>query len=211
MPAAFSGIFILHLTISIAWLFSYDNGYFVASFVGQLSMALTLYICTFLAVFLLWHYQSCIGVSEMWANVILVHNGLALYAAWNTVTALISFHTLLVEVLEVKSKDAATAALAIMLIIVTVYAGLEMWLSKKRLRYVVTPYFAILVALSGMIDGHDWSDDNGSNAWLKAVIMAIMIIATIAKAAVIVFRIVKYPNKMETCNQKDDESTTQKI
>ena len=205
LPASFYGIFSLHLALSVTWLFAYDNEYHVASFVGLSAMAVTLYVCMFFAVYLLWAYQEFLSVSEMWVNVLLVHNGLGIYAAWSTVATLLTLRTMLVETFDIKAKSAGTVILALILIIAVIYPTLEMWLSKKRLRYVWTPYFTLIVAMAGSIDAHRWNDDSDSaNAVLKIVIMSILIIATLTKIGISVFRAFKQPTKIDQIRDTDD-------
>ena len=208
LPASFYGIYILHLAVSVTWLFAYDNEYHVASFVGLAAMALTLDICLIFAVYLLWLYQDCLSVSEIWANVILVHNGLGLYAAWCTVTALLTLRTMLVETFDIKEEDAATVVLVIILIIVIVYPPIEMWLSNKRLRYVWTPYLTLIVAMAGVIDGHKWDDDSDSaNAILKIVIIVLLIIATLTKIGISIYRAFRQPTKIDQISDASSESS----
>ena len=206
LPSSFYAIFILHLSISVTWLFAFDNEFHVASFVALSSMALTLYVCVFFAVYLLWLFETELSRGELWANIVLVHNGLALYATWATVAALLTLRTMLVETLDVQTSSAANAVLAILLVIIVVYPILEMWTVSVRLRYVLTPYLTLGVALAGMLDAHDWDDESGSTpAILKIVASAILAVATVVKVGVTAYRGLRQPTKAEGAEYEEEE------
>ena len=206
LPSSFYAIFILHLSITVTWLFAFDNEFNVASFVALSSMALTLYVCVFFAVYLMWIFENELSRGEIWSNIVLVHNGLALYATWSTVATLLTLRTMLVETLDVRSSSAAIVVLSLLLIIVVVYPALEMFTVPVRLRYVLTPYLTLGVALAGLLDAHDWDNDSDSTAAiLKIVTSALLAVPTVVKVGVTAYRGVRHPTKAEGYEDDEDD------
>ena len=138
----------------------------------------------------------------MWVNIILLHNGLGLYATWAFVETLISFNIMLTVETDVSQEDAGTIALALLLVIFLIYMCFDIFLSKTRLRYMIAPYVVLVVALSALVD-ESW-ESGMRNAEFGVAVLALVLFGCLAKIGAMLYRIKMDPLRIERvcCNKK---------
>ncbi|KAM4551203.1 uncharacterized protein PAE49_015067 isoform 2-T2 [Odontesthes bonariensis] len=85
--------------------------------------------------------------------IILVQNGLALYATWTSIASLINF-SLVLHLWGVEKSTAATASLCILFAEVVGWFILENWVLDRWVRNILTVYPVVIVALVGIIYKH---------------------------------------------------------
>ena len=122
---------------------------------------------------------------------VLVQNGLGLYTAWVTIATLLHMDILLVYVVGLSQAAAGTMSLSIMLIFIISWFFLELTVFDTYLRYLLSPYIAIFVALVGSIV-ENWDPERGSSV-LEVVALATSILLAIIQTIVMLVRHKTHP------------------
>ena len=131
----------------------------------------------------------------MWVNILLLHNGLALYASWVFIEMLVTLSAMLTVETDTSQENAGTISLAILLVVFLFYLCCDVFLSRKRLRYIIAPYVTLVVALSALVN-ESW-EEGMRNAEFGVAVLAIVIIGCLGKVGTMVYRIVTDPLKIE--------------
>ncbi|TSK98421.1 hypothetical protein Baya_5335 [Bagarius yarrelli] len=145
---------ILNILFNIIWLLLWDREVMIAALILLALVALTNYAMIFF---------SCLGLqkhgawlnkyhkSDLWSVRILVQNGLAVYATWTSIATLINLTIVVSYSGGMSNSDAATLSLSLLSAEVLVWFVLENFFLDKHVRYILTVYPVVIVALSGNI------------------------------------------------------------
>ncbi|KAF7249310.1 Protein Ycf2 [Varanus komodoensis] len=87
----------------------------------------------------------------MAALVLGVQNGIALYATWTTIATLLNFTVVLIYNGNVSDGSATVSSLCILFFELILWFYLENFLLEKYLRYTLTIYPVVILALSGTL------------------------------------------------------------
>ena len=194
-PPALFLIFMANNACNVTWLFLWDRHY-----IGLALIPMLLSTCSLLAAICfscnrLYHYSGVYmkeGLrKDIWAIRILCHNGLACYAAWALYTSLINIAMVLSYRFGVPQDVTSTMALAILGVILFLWFALDNFVLDKWVRYIVTPYLVIFVALEGSIY-RNW-DPTGRNSIFMAVLMATAGLLIIIKIIIMIWRFIRGP------------------
>jgi len=123
----------------------------------------------------------------------LVHNGIAFYATWCTVASLLNMTIAITYVHDVKPETAATVALIILTVEIIGWFILENTLLEKYLRYTVSQYPVLIVALSAIISKH-WNSSK-RNPIFTLVLLILVLILFVLRLILVVYRIKKNRNQ----------------
>jgi hypothetical protein len=137
--------------------------------------------------------QNCAGIllqeskpKDIWLIRILVHNGIGLYAAWATIAILLNTNVVLIYVGELSQKVGGTITLSLILTSIISWFFLELLVLDAHLRYLLSPYIAILLTLGDSI-ANNWNPES-SNSILMAFTLTISILFAVAKIIVMLVR-----------------------
>ena len=132
----------------------------------------------------------------MWVNVILVQNGLGLYAAWSFILAVTHFGFILNYDNDVSMTTTSWISLIIHLVYVVFYFLFEIIISPASLRYQFTPYLAYIWCLAGIVS----NDDIGGEVYqtLAVVLLIVCVVVLLIKSIISIARARKYKTTLET-------------
>ncbi|XP_062891300.1 uncharacterized protein LOC134338921 isoform X2 [Mobula hypostoma] len=137
---------------------------------------------------------------DLWLVRILVQNGIAVYATWTTIATLLNFAVVLTYSANISTVTSGTTCLSLLAIEVVLWFGLENFVFDKYVRYTLTIYPVIIVALSGSLDNHYNATSPTRNNIYIAVLLAIACIAFVARVAMVTWRHFKCPLYQSTEN-----------
>jgi len=127
-------------------------------------------------------------------------NGLATYTTWTVIASLINLTTALVYAGEVGQKEAALAALTLLVIFHSTWFCVENFVVDRYARYILTPYLVVIWACNG-IRAKKMSDPDVPQE-IKDYVMAILVIAVltfVTRLCLVTYRCLKKPlTKMAT-------------
>jgi len=130
-------------------------------------------------------------------------NGLGIYTTWTIIASLVNLTTALVYAGQVDPREAALAALSLLVIIHCTWFVIENWLVDFYARYLLTPYLVVIWAANGIRVKK--MDDPNVPQDVKDFVLAILIIAVLTfmvRLSLVIYRIVKKPlTKMSTVSE----------
>ncbi|XP_027721427.1 uncharacterized protein LOC114045542 isoform X4 [Vombatus ursinus] len=119
---------------------------------------------------------------------ILVQNGIAIYATWTTVATLLNFAVVLVYSVGVANQTSTTVVLSILLMLLVLWFYLENFLLDKYVRYILTVYPVVMVALSGNIAQHYNTSAPTRNNIFAVVLMAVTSVMFLVRLGLVTCR-----------------------
>jgi len=121
-------------------------------------------------------------------------NGLGMYTTWTVIASLVNMTSALVFAGQVDQREAALAALSLLVIFHCTWFVVENWLVDFYARYLLTPYIVVIWASNGIrakkMDDPDVPQD------VKDFVLAILIIAILTflvRLSLVIYRTVKKP------------------
>ncbi|XP_051879336.1 uncharacterized protein LOC127574388 isoform X2 [Pristis pectinata] len=135
---------------------------------------------------------------DLWLVRILVQNGIAVYATWTTIATLLNFAVVLTYNASVTMVTSGTICLSLLAFEVVLWFYLENFVFDKYVRYTLTIYPVVIVALSGSLDKHYEAISPTRNNIYIAVLLATACIAFAARIAIVTWRHFKHPLHQST-------------
>ena len=111
-------------------------------------------------------------------TMVLVLNGLALYATWTTIAGLVNFSIVLQYTFSVDPSMVGTATLALLSAVILLFFTLESTVLNSYARDVFTVYPVVIWALIGVLDKH-WGVPGEER---NAVFTLVVLLGTVALA-----------------------------
>uniref|UniRef100_UPI0037E98F4D uncharacterized protein n=1 Tax=Semicossyphus pulcher TaxID=241346 RepID=UPI0037E98F4D len=153
LPHGFFMAWCLNLSLNIAWLFLWDRRLMAAALVFLILIALTNYIIIFFSCHGLHSYGAWLNKyhkADLWLHRVLVQNGVAIYATWTTIAALVNLTIVLVNDANMSQSDAAIVSLSVLTVVLLVWFILENSVLDKHVRYILTIYPVVIWAVTGV-------------------------------------------------------------
>ncbi|CAJ0951276.1 unnamed protein product [Ranitomeya imitator] len=156
-PVSFYLVWILNNILNVGWLFLWDRELLIPALVFLGVIALTNHIVLFISHRALhlhgewFHRQRRV---ELWLIRIFAQNGIAVYATWTTIACLLNFAAALTYNGGIPNSTSTTVCLSILAFEVVLWFCLENFVLDKYVRYTLTVYPVVIVALSGALDKH---------------------------------------------------------
>ncbi|XP_041046057.1 uncharacterized protein si:ch211-161h7.5 isoform X1 [Carcharodon carcharias] len=189
-------VWIINNLLNIGWIFLWDREYIIPALIFLALIAFTSYVVLYLSYRALhtqrpWmqKYQKV----DLWLVRILVQNGLTVYATWTTIATLINFAVVLTYSGGITVVTSGTVSLSILAFEVVLWFNLENLLFDKYVRYTLTVYPVIIVALSGSLDKNYNSISPTRNNIYIAVLLAAACAAFAARVVIVTWRHFKRP------------------
>ena len=123
---------------------------------------------------------------EAWLIRSLVHNGLAFYATWVFVAALLNLAIVLIYFANMQHQTACTICLVILSVVILLYVILDTFVLDRFIRYTVSHYIVIIVALFGSNDRNYVVGE--TNSTFSAVLLAAACAVAIMKTIMMLWR-----------------------
>lgn len=199
----------LNFILNLAWIFMWDRSFETTGLVILASIFLFLIAISNILVmfFLAKNIGDNIedftrGSPLFWWGVCyrVILNGLGIYTTWTVIASLVNLTTALVYAGDVDQKEAAVAALSLLVIFHCTWFVIENFVVDFYARYILTPYLVVIWASNG-IRAKKMDDPNVPQD-VKNYVVAILVIAIITlvvRLAIVIYRGVKKPlTKMST-------------
>ncbi|XP_072513724.1 uncharacterized protein [Salminus brasiliensis] len=196
LPYGFFISWIVNFLINIGWLLLWDREVMIASLVMLALVAFTNYLAIFFSCHGLKEYGAWLNKyhkKDLWCLRVLVQNGLAVYATWTTIATLINLTIVVCYDAGMSRSDAATLSLSFLLVEVVAWFILETFVIDKHVRYILTVYPVVIVALSGNITKNFDSSAPSRNAIFTAVLLALACVLFVVKVCLVVWRHLRQP------------------
>ncbi|XP_077100763.1 uncharacterized protein LOC143751869 [Siphateles boraxobius] len=196
LPYGFFITWIANMLLNIGWLLLWDREEMIAGFVFLALIAFTNYLLIIFACHALKQYGSWLNKYhkvDLWCIRILVQNGIATYTTWTTIATLINFTVVLRYDAGMTQSDAATVSLSILLGEAIAWFIVENFVFEKHLRYILTVYPVVIVALSGNMTKNFNSADPSRNGIYIAVLLGLACTLFAIKVLLLIWRHIKYP------------------
>ncbi|XP_041372326.1 uncharacterized protein LOC121385636 [Gigantopelta aegis] len=156
LPRFFFLLFSLGLCFNIGWMFLWDRMYVSIAFIFAFLMTFTLFGALVLSYrglgrnsYLL---KSLGRRADLWMVRVLVQNGVAFYATWSALIALLDLGSVLsyAAIPQLDVGLSSTIVLGLVSGFVVVYFLVDIFLADRYSRYTVSPYVVMIVFLTGV-------------------------------------------------------------
>ncbi|XP_070574948.1 uncharacterized protein [Ptychodera flava] len=144
----------INFGLNVAWLLLWDRQYVPASTLALCLICFTLYICIGASHANLYQYLPRMMSSQkldVWCIRILIHNGLAIYATWCTIAALLNIGSTLVYWVGLSQETAGIICLSVLAFEVVLWAMLEVLVLDRWFRFTLTIWPVVIWALAGSL------------------------------------------------------------
>ncbi|XP_051984766.1 uncharacterized protein si:dkey-29d8.3 [Xyrauchen texanus] len=190
LPSEFFLSWIVNMILNSTWLVLWDRELMIPALIVLALIAFTNYL---LILF------SCIGLrahgswlkqnhpKDLVCIIVLVQNGIAIYATWTTIATLLNF-TVVLNLASVSATNAATASLCILLLVVIIWFTFENLVIENHVRYILTVYPVIIYALIGILTKHYDASAPGRNAVFSVVLLVMTCIVLVVRVGLVVWR-----------------------
>ncbi|XP_056669904.1 uncharacterized protein LOC103102780 [Monodelphis domestica] len=191
LPTPFYLVWILNNILNVGWLFLWDNECLSPALLVLTMLTGSNYMILFLACRGLYSHRTWLQSHhrmDLWLFCILVQNGISLYATWTTVAILLNFAVVLIYTVGVANQTSTTVALSILLLLLVLWFYLENFLLDKHVRYILTVYPVVMVALSGNIAQHYNTTAPSGNNVFAVVLMIVTSVMFLVRLGLVTYR-----------------------
>ncbi|XP_048357410.1 uncharacterized protein LOC125435258 isoform X2 [Sphaerodactylus townsendi] len=176
LPNSFYFLWMLNNILSIEWLFLWDRMHLIPSLLMMVLRMVTCYIALIISHRALhphtvWLKKHSYG--DLLLVRILVQNGITLYATWTTIATLLNFTVVLVYLGDVCNTTATITSLCILFFGLMGWFYLETVVFDKYVRYNLTVYPGVLLALAGVLKKKPISYSPNSTSVLVVLLLVV--------------------------------------
>lgn len=199
LPPLFYIVFMINNVVVVTWLFLWDRQWLNWACLDIVFTPITLYICLFISFKMLYDNIALLKSSgakkDIWLTRILVQNGLAFYATWVSIATLLNFAIVMTYYWSVDVQVSSSVALGVLSLDIVVWFTLDTFVFDKYVRYTLTPYIVLVIALTGSVMKNFNLDTNERNSIFVAILLAIACLLLVVKLVLVAWRHRKYPIK----------------
>ena len=197
LPAIVYFLDVICLALFVIWLFAADRDYLVAMLITSMALALSLCIATYFVIYYMWMYIDKLTHNELWWNVIVVQNGLAVWSAWISTQVALNIGVVLRFHADYSMSASCWTTLIILLCVYVIYPICDFYYGSEKLRHILAPYFVAVIVCIGVISEND---DTGVNFIRFAIgILVYTIFVLLLKVLLTIYRSLQQPTALE-CN-----------
>ncbi|XP_061111962.1 uncharacterized protein si:dkey-29d8.3 [Conger conger] len=196
LPYGFYLTWIVNMILNITWLFLWDREQMIAALIVLAVIASTNYLLIFFCCHGLHSYGVWLSKYyrvDLWLFRVLVQNGIGVYATWTTIATLLNFTIVLDYNAGVSKEGAATVSLSLLLIEVIGWFVMENFVLEKHVRYLLTIYPVVILALSGNMAKNYDAAAPSKNAIFTAVLLGLSCALFVVRALLVVWKHKKQP------------------
>ncbi|XP_051971065.1 uncharacterized protein si:ch211-161h7.5 [Xyrauchen texanus] len=196
LPYGFFISWILNMLLNIGWLLLWDRKVMIASLIFLALIAFTNYLMIFFSCHGLKEYGAWLNKYhkvDLWCLRMLVQNAIATYTTWTTIATLINFTIVLNYDAGMTRSDAGTVSLSILLGEVVAWFIVENIVFEKHLRYILTVYPVVIVALIGNMTKNFKAANPSRNGIFIAVLLGLACALFAIRVVLIIWRHIKHP------------------
>ncbi|KAI1902225.1 hypothetical protein AGOR_G00042520 [Albula goreensis] len=191
LPYGFYLSWIVNMILNIVWLFLWDREQMVEGLIVLALVAFTNYLVIFFCCHGLHFYGAWLKKYhrvDLWLIRVLVQNGMGVYATWTTIATLLNFTIVLDYNAGLSKEGAATVSLSFLLIEVLLWFVVENFVLDKYVRYILTVYPVVILALSGNIAKHYDPAAPRRNSIFTAVLLALACVLFVVRVILVIWR-----------------------
>ncbi|XP_046879835.1 uncharacterized protein si:ch211-161h7.5 [Hypomesus transpacificus] len=196
LPYGFFVSWILNMGLNIGWLLLWDRTYMIPALVFLFLVACTNYVAIFFTCHGLHIYGAWLNKYhkvDLWLIRALVQNALSTYTTWTSIATLINLTIVMNYDGSLSATDAATVSLSILTVVLVVWFVLENFVLDKHMRYILTIYPVVIVALAGNLTKNYDASSPSRNAVFEAVLMGLTCFLFVVRIGLVVWRHIKNP------------------
>ncbi|KAM6990636.1 uncharacterized protein LKV04_010055 [Tautogolabrus adspersus] len=190
LPYAFYFCWLSNMVMNIIWLVLWDREAMLAAMVILILVTISNYCALFFCCFATDYYGLWLQTyhrKDLFCLRALVQNGLAVYTTWTSIASLINF-SLVLQLWGVDKSTAATASLCILFGEVVTWFILEHWVLDRWVRYILTVYPVVIVALVGNILKHFNADDPTPNSVFMVILLVLACVLLLFRLCTVIWR-----------------------
>ncbi|XP_045618892.1 uncharacterized protein [Procambarus clarkii] len=198
-PSVLTSSFLLtytfNLMANVAWLFVWDNELIVFA-----SALLWFIVLTNWMAFGMLHYSvyrhgpwMCHHAKvDLWMYRVLWHNGMALYTTWSTIAALLNLGVALRYAAGLDMQYVVYVVLGALSGIMILWFVLENTILDRYVRYTITPYAVVIVALVGIYI-KQYAESTTETGYFIVVLLGVAVFCFVARLGLVIVRACKNP------------------
>ncbi|XP_016296644.1 uncharacterized protein LOC107654190 [Sinocyclocheilus anshuiensis] len=198
LPYGFFITWIVNMLLNIIWLLLWDRQVMIAAFIILALIAFTNYLLIIFSCHGLKQYGAWLNKYhkvDLWCIRILVQNGIATYTTWTTIATLINFTVVLRYDAGMTQSDPVMISLSLSILLGEAISWfiVENFVFEKHLRYILTVYPVVIVALSGNMTKNFKSADPSRSGIYIAVLLGLTCTLFAIKVLLVIWRHIKHP------------------
>ncbi|XP_062337967.1 uncharacterized protein LOC134036856 isoform X1 [Osmerus eperlanus] len=195
LPYGFYICWISNMVLNMVWLLIWDRELMWAALVVLALMAgtnccMVLFSCYAVDLYGVWLRHT--HPRDLLCLRLLVQNGVSLYTTWTCIATLVNLSVVL-SVEGVARDTAGTVSLCALLLGVLGWFILENFVLDRYVRYILTIYPVVIIALGGIVSKHYQPSNPSANAVFSAVLLALTCILFLVRVAMVIWRNRKQP------------------
>ncbi|XP_041474461.1 uncharacterized protein LOC121423206 [Lytechinus variegatus] len=180
----------LNLTLSVTWLFAIDRRAFFLGLATLSGMATTLYVAISIATTRVYQYLFVFkeyGIFDLWANRILIQNGLAIYATYITEATRVQFAIILIYTFGIDEDTTTYICFAVLATQLITYFFLDCFVYDRYFRYILIVYPTVMWNLGGILVANI-RDPNSPQAVIGSTLFALVFVFFVIKTILVIVR-----------------------
>lgn len=195
LPCGFYICWICNMIFNMVWLILWDREQMWAGLVVLSLIAVTNYGSVFFCCFSVDLYGPWLKQQhprDLLCLRLLVQNGLALYSTWTTIATLINLCVVLDQE-GVARATAGTVSLCVLLVELLGWFILENFVLDRYVRYILTIYPVVILALLGNVSKNYQPGNPSANAVFTVVLLVLACLLFVVRVATVIWRNRKQP------------------
>ncbi|CAL4067741.1 unnamed protein product [Meganyctiphanes norvegica] len=185
----------LNLLFNVVWLFLWDRDLIIYSSGFLWGVCLTSWIATGIIHGTVGHHGAWMAAHakvDLWFIRIFWHNGLAMYTTWTTITALLNLAMVLKYELNIDEQLIVYIVLGVISGLMLLWFILENTALDRWMRYTVTQYAVIVVAMVG-IYYKGYTSANMETGYFMVTLLGVSVFCFVARLGLVILRACKSP------------------
>ncbi|XP_071491951.1 uncharacterized protein [Diadema antillarum] len=187
---AFLVAMFLNLTFNVTWLFAWDRTTFILSLIVLYLITISLYVALSINATRVYQYIFVFrefGRFDLWANRVLVQNGIALYATWTTVATKVNLSVTLMYVFGIDEVTTVYVCLLILATELITYFIFDCFIYDRYSRYILIVYPAAMWSLGGVLVANI-TNPTSVQAVLASSLFALTFVFFVIKTVLVIIR-----------------------
>jgi len=180
-------VYIVNMAANILWIFMFDQEKLEAALGALVFITVSLYFCLGAAMRGLSRHSSELikqgRRKHVILDIVLVQNGLGIYAGWVTIASLLNLGMVLsYRTVGLDQHIACSISLGVLSLVILLYAILDHVLFEKQFRYLFSPFIPLIMGLIGSLDKNwDSSNANTVNTVTLLVLGCVLLLVKVAR------------------------------
>lgn len=205
LNTAFLVTYTLNLLFNVVWLFLWDRDLIIYASGFMWAVCVTSWIATGIIHGTLGGHGPWMAAHakvDMWFIRIFWHNGLAMYATWTTITALLNLAMVLKHELNIDEQLIVYIVMGVISGIMLIWFIIENTALDRWMRYTVSQYAVIVVAMVGVYHkGYEAS--NMETGYFMVTLLGVSVFCFVARLGLVILRACKSPLYMSNKVSED--------